>query len=46
MSIAAASVLVVLKLGTGLVAGSLSLVSAGIEYSGDVVVAAVLTFFA
>jgi cation diffusion facilitator family transporter len=45
MSIAAASVLVLLKLGTGLVTGSLGLVSAGIESSGDVV-AAVLTFFA
>lgn len=44
-SIAAASLLVLLKLGTGLVAGSLGLVSAGIESSGDVV-AAVLTFFA
>jgi cation diffusion facilitator family transporter len=45
ISIGAAAVLVVLKLGTGLVAGSLGLVSAGIESSGDVV-AAVLTFFA
>jgi cation diffusion facilitator family transporter len=45
MSIAAASVLVVLKLGTGLATGSLGLISAGIESSGDVV-AAVLTFFA
>jgi cation diffusion facilitator family transporter len=45
ISIAAAAVLVVLKLGTGIVAGSLGLVSAGIESSGDVV-AAVLTFFA
>jgi cation diffusion facilitator family transporter len=45
VSIAAATVLVVLKLGTGLVTGSLGLISAGIESSGDVV-AAVLTFFA
>jgi cation diffusion facilitator family transporter len=45
MSIAAASLLVLLKLGTGVVTGSLSLISAGIESSGDVV-AAVLTFFA
>ena len=44
-SIAAAAALVALKLGTGIVAGSLGLVSAGIESSGDVV-AAVLTFFA
>lgn len=44
-SIAAASLLVLLKLGTGIVTGSLGLVSAGIESSGDVV-AAVLTFFA
>jgi cation diffusion facilitator family transporter len=44
-SIAAAAVLVALKLGTGLATGSLGLVSAGIESSGDVV-AAVLTFFA
>jgi cation diffusion facilitator family transporter len=45
VSIAAATLLVVLKLGTGLVTGSLGLISAGIESSGDVV-AAVLTFFA
>ena len=45
VSIAAAAVLVALKLGTGIIAGSLSLVSAGIESSGDVV-AAILTFFA
>src|SRR4051812_32412120 len=45
VSIAAAFLLVVLKLGTGVVTGSLGLVSAGIESSGDVV-AAVLTFFA
>src|SRR3954469_2328814 len=44
-SVAAASVLVALKLGTGIVTGSLGLVSAGIESSGDVV-AAVMTFFA
>ena len=45
LSIAAAAVLVALKLGVGLATGSLSLVSAGIESSGDVI-AAVLTFFA
>jgi cation diffusion facilitator family transporter len=37
--------LVVLKLGTGILTGSLGLISAGIESSGDVV-AAILTFFA
>ncbi len=45
VSILAASVLVALKLGVGLITGSLGLISAGIESSGDVV-AAVLTFFA
>ena len=45
MSIAAAGVLVALKLGVGLATGSLGLISAGIESSGDVI-AAVLTFFA
>jgi cation diffusion facilitator family transporter len=45
MSIAAAALLVALKLGTGIVTGSLGLVSAGIESSGDVV-AAIMTFFA
>jgi cation diffusion facilitator family transporter len=45
ISIAAAALLVALKLGTGILSGSLGLVSAGIESSGDVV-AAVLTFFA
>lgn len=44
-SIAAASLLVILKLGVGLIAGSLALISAGIESSGDVL-AALLTFFA
>src|SRR5271168_4190964 len=44
-SIAVASVLVALKLGVGLATGSLGLISAGIESSGDVI-AAVLTFFA
>src|SRR4051812_35443418 len=44
-SIAAGLLLAVLTLGTGVVTGSLGLVSAGIESSGDVV-AAVLTFFA
>lgn len=45
LSVVAAGGLVVLKLGTGLVVGSLSLTSAGIESSGDVV-AAILTLFA
>jgi cation diffusion facilitator family transporter len=45
VSIAAAGVLVAIKLGVGLGTGSLALVSAGIESSGDVI-AAVLTFFA
>ncbi|SRR6266566_5296752 len=45
VSIAAAALLVALKLGVGLASGSLGLVSAGIESSGDVV-AAILTFFA
>ncbi len=44
-SVFAAAVLVVLKLGTGIVSGSLGLVSAGVESSGDVV-AALLTLFA
>jgi cation diffusion facilitator family transporter len=45
VSVAAAGLLVVLKLGVGLATGSLGLVSAGVESSGDVV-AATLTFFA
>jgi cation diffusion facilitator family transporter len=45
ISIAAAGLLVVLKLGMGLATGSLGLVSSGVESSGDVV-AAILTFFA
>ncbi len=45
VSIGAAVLLVVLKLGTGIVSGSLALVSAGIESSGDVI-AAVLTLLA
>ncbi len=45
VSILAASALVALKLGVGLAAGSLALVSAGVESSGDVL-AAMLTFFA
>jgi cation diffusion facilitator family transporter len=45
VSIAAAALLMALKLGTGLLAGSLGLISAGIESSGDVV-AATFTFFA
>jgi cation diffusion facilitator family transporter len=44
VSIAAAGALVALKLGVGLASGSLALVSAGIESSGDIV-AAVLTYF-
>lgn len=44
-SIVAATLLMALKLGTGLLTGSLGLVSAGIESSGDVV-AATVTFFA
>ena len=45
VSVLAAGALVALKLGAGLLTGSLGLVSAGIESSGDVV-AAVLTLFA
>jgi cation diffusion facilitator family transporter len=45
VSIGAAVLLVVLKLGTGILSGSLALVSAGIESSGDVV-AAILTLLA
>jgi cation diffusion facilitator family transporter len=45
VSIAAAGLLVILKLGVGLATGSLGLISAGVESSGDVV-AATLTFFA
>src|SRR5271163_2824794 len=45
VSVAAASLLVALKLGVGLATGSLGLISSGIESSGDVI-AAVLTFFA
>jgi len=45
VSIAAAGLLVALKLGVGLATGSLGLISTGIESSGDVI-AAVLTFFA
>jgi cation diffusion facilitator family transporter len=45
VSVLAAAGLVVLKLGTGLLSGSLGLVSAGIESSGDVV-AALLTLMA
>jgi cation diffusion facilitator family transporter len=43
-SIAAAGLLVALKLGVGLATASLGLISAGIESSGDIV-AATLTFF-
>ena len=45
VSLGAASVLVALKLAAGLLSGSLALLSAGIESSGDVL-AATLTFFA
>jgi cation diffusion facilitator family transporter len=45
LSIIVAATLVAIKLGVGLATGSLGLVSAGIESSGDVI-AAVLTFFA
>ena len=45
VSIAAAALLVALKLGVGVASGSLGLVSAGIESSGDVI-AAIVTFFA
>jgi cation diffusion facilitator family transporter len=45
LSIAAAAVLVALKLGVGIATASLGLVSAGIESSGDVI-AALITFFA
>src|SRR4030081_3656310 len=44
-SVAAAFVLIALKLGVGLATGSLGLISAGIGSSGDLV-AAILTFFA
>ncbi len=45
ISIAAAALLVGVKLGVGLATASLGLISAGIESSGDVI-AAVITFFA
>jgi len=45
VSLAAAGLLVVLKLGAGLASGSLGLISSGLESSGDVV-AATITFFA
>lgn len=45
LSLAAAALLVALKLGVGFATGSLALVSAGVESSGDVLAAA-LTFFA
>jgi cation diffusion facilitator family transporter len=44
VSLLAATLLVALKLGTGLITGSLGLISAGVESSGDVLAAA-LTFF-
>jgi cation diffusion facilitator family transporter len=44
VSVAAALVLVALKLGVGLATGSLGLISAGVESSGDLI-AAILTFF-
>jgi cation diffusion facilitator family transporter len=45
VSVAAAALLIALKLGVGLATGSLALISAGIESSGDLI-AAILTFFA
>jgi cation diffusion facilitator family transporter len=45
VSLGAAGLLVALKLGAGLISGSLALISAGVESSGDVL-AATLTFFA
>src|SRR5271165_5252058 len=45
ISVAAAGLLMALKLGVGLATGSLGLISSGIESSGDVIAAA-LTFFA
>jgi cation diffusion facilitator family transporter len=45
MSVAVAALLVAMKLGVGIATGSLGLISAGIESSGDVI-AAVITFFA
>jgi cation diffusion facilitator family transporter len=45
LSLFAAGVLVALKLGVGIATGSLALISAGVESSGDVG-AAVITFFA
>ncbi len=45
VSVAAAGLLVLVKLGVGLASASLGLISSGIESSGDVI-AAVLTFFA
>jgi cation diffusion facilitator family transporter len=45
VSVAAAGLLTLLKLGVGLATGSLGLISAGVESSGDVI-AATLTFFA
>lgn len=45
VSVAAAALLVALKLGVGVLSGSLGLISSGIESSGDVI-AATLTFFA
>ena len=45
VSLAVAGLLAMLKLGVGLATGSLGLISAGIESSGDLI-AATLTFFA
>src|SRR5438445_6670403 len=45
VSVAAAALLIALKLGVGLATASLGLISAGIESSGDLI-AAILTFFA
>src|SRR6266436_2596917 len=45
VSVGAAALLIALKLGVGLATGSLGLISAGVESSGDLI-AAMLTFFA
>src|ERR1700676_1547390 len=45
VSVAAAALLVALKLSVGVLTGSLGLISSGLESSGDVI-AATLTFFA
>src|SRR5437660_3127074 len=45
VSVGAAALLIAVKLGVGVATGSLGLISAGIESSGDLI-AAILTFFA